>query len=116
MNPHLSFNGQCEAAFKLYEECLGGKVAMLMTYGDAPLREQVPAEWRKKVLHGTFTYGAHRLTGADVLPEQYQKPQGFSVLLDVGTVAEADRIFKALAEGGSVQYPIEETFWAARFG
>jgi PhnB protein len=58
------------------------------------------------------------LTGADVPPESYQKPQGFSVLLNIGAQAEADadRIFKALAENGAVQMPIQETFWALRFG
>lgn len=56
------------------------------------------------------------LTGGDVLPGRYQKPQGFSVLLDANNGAEADRIFAALAENGTVQLPIGETFWAQRFG
>jgi PhnB protein len=60
--------------------------------------------------------GDHVLTGADAPPEHYQKPQGFSVLLHIGDAAEADRIFKTLAENGTVQMPIQETFWALRFG
>jgi PhnB protein len=118
LNPHLAFNGQCEAAFRFYETCLGGQVVMMMTYGDSPLAEQTPPDWRGKVLHATFTLGDHVLTGADAPPEGYQKPQGFSVLLNFeeADAAEADRIFAALAEGGTVQMPIQETFWALRFG
>jgi PhnB protein len=116
LNPHLTFNGQCEAAFQFYEKCLGGKIVMMMTYGDAPIAEQTMPDWRKKVIHATFALGDHVLTGADTPPESYQKPQGFSVLLHIGDAAEAELIFKALAEKGTVQIPLEETFWALRFG
>jgi PhnB protein len=116
LNPHLAFNGQCEAAFKFYEKCLGGKITVMMTYGDSPMAEQVPPAWRGKIVHATVTLGNCRLTGGDMPPESYQKPQGFSVLLNVDHAAEADRIFTALAEKGVVEMPIQETFWALRFG
>jgi PhnB protein len=116
LNPLLTFNGQCESAFKFYEKCLGGKIVMMMTYGDSPMAAQTPPDWRKKILHTTLVLGDHRLQGADVLPESYLKPQGFSVLLNVDAAAEADRIFTALAEKGAVQVAIQETFWALRFG
>ena len=116
LNPHLTFNGECEAAFKFYEKCLGGKVVIMMTHGDSPLAEQTPPDWRQKIIHATFALGDRVLTGADAPPERYQKPQGFSVSLNVGDAAEADRIFKTLAEKGVVQMPVQETFWALRFG
>ena len=116
LNPHLAFNGECEAAFKFYEKYLGGKVVTMMTYGDSPMAEQMPPAWRAKIIHAALALGDHQLTGADVPPESYQKPQGFYVLLNIGAEAEADRIFKALAENGAVQMPIQETFWAPRFG
>ena len=116
LNPHLTFNGQCEAAFKFYEKYLGGKIMFMMTYGDSPMAEQTPPDWRKKIIHATFALGDHLLQGADVPTERYQKPQGFSVMLDVGDAAEADRIFNSLAERGTVQMPVQETFWALRFG
>ena len=116
MNPHLAFNGECEAAFKLYEKCLGGKIVTMMTYGDSPMAEQMPPAWREKIVHAAFALGDQQLTGADVPLESYQKPQGFYVLLNVGAEAEADGIFQALAENGAVQMPIQETFWALRFG
>jgi PhnB protein len=116
LNPHLAFNGQCEAAFKFYEKCLGGKITFMMTYGDSPVAEQTPPGRHTKILHATLALGDDRLTGADVSPESYQKPQGFSVTLQIVDAAEADRIFKALAENGTIQMPVQETFWALRFG
>ena len=116
LNPYLSFNGQCEAAFKFYENCLGGKIVYLMRFGESPLAAQTPPELRRRILHLTFTLGNQTLAGADAPPERYQKPQGFSVTIDVKDAAEADRIFAALAENGVVQMPIQETFWALRFG
>jgi PhnB protein len=116
LNPHLAFNGQCERAFKFYEECLGGKILFMMTYGDSPLAEQTPPGWRSKIIHATFALGDDRLTGADITTDRYQKPQGISVMLSIGAPAEADRIFALLSEKGEVQLPIPETFWALRFG
>jgi PhnB protein len=116
LNPYLTFNGQCEAAFKFYEKCLPGKVVMMMTYGDSPLSRQAPPEWRQKIIHATFAFGEYILQGADSLPESYCKPQGFSVMLNLDAAAEADRIFNALAEQGTVQIPLQESFWASRFG
>jgi PhnB protein len=116
LNAHLTFNGQCAAAFGFYERCLGGTIELMLTYGDSPMAGQTPPECRQRILHATLLLGDQRLTGGDALPEQYCKPQGFSVLLEAGSVAEADRIFRALAEGGTVQVPIQDTFWASRFG
>ena len=116
LNPYLIFNGQCEAAFKFYEKCLGGKIEMMMTHGDSPLAEQTPPGWRKKILHATLTVGDHVLSGGDAPPGQYQKPQGFEVQLNVDAAAEAERIFDALADKGVVQMALQETFWALRFG
>jgi len=116
LHPHLAFNGQCEAAFHFYEKCLGGKVIVMMTYGDTPIEEETPPDWRKKIIHATLALGDQRFSGADVTAEHYQKPQGFSVLLNLSDAAEADRIFTALADGGTVQMPLQETFWALRFG
>jgi PhnB protein len=116
LNPHLNFNGDCEAAFRFYEKCLKGKIAFMMPYEGTPVAEQVPATWRNKVLHTTLTVGDQVLTGADAPPGRYEKPQGFSVTLGIKDTAEAERVFHALAENGTIQMPLQETFWAIRFG
>jgi PhnB protein len=115
-NPHLGFDGRCAAAFAFYEKCLGGAVVTMMTYGETPAAEAVPPAWREKIIHATLVAGELVLTGCDVPPDKYQKPQGISVLLQVDAVAEAERVFHALAERGEVQMPLEQTFWAQRFG
>jgi PhnB protein len=114
--PHLCFRGECEAAFKTYEQLTGGKVLTMLKFGDSPAAEQVPNEWRAKIVHATLSLGTSNLTGADVLPEDYEKPRGFFVLLNVPGVADADRLFRGLADGGTVRMPLEKTFWAAGFG
>ena len=116
LNPYLTFNGQCEAAFKFYENCLGAKIEAMLLWEGTPAAEQVPAEWRSKIMHACLVMGDQELMGADVPPDGYQKPQGFSVTLGLKDAAQAERIFHALAENGTVQMPIQETFWAARFG
>lgn len=118
LNPYLNFNGQCEEAFKFYEACLGAKISFMVTYGNSPMADQAPPGWGGKILHATLTAGDQLLQGADVPPGQYQKPQGISVTLNMKEPekADAERIFAALAEGGEVQMPIQETFWALRFG
>jgi PhnB protein len=110
----LIFNGECDAAFTLYQQCLGGTVTFRLAWGDSPMADQAPAEWRDKILHATLTLGGTALSGADVL--SYQRPQGFQIQLNLDDVAAAERIFTQLAEGGEVTVPLQQTFWAQRFG
>ncbi|OLE62869.1 MAG: hypothetical protein AUI36_10375, partial [Cyanobacteria bacterium 13_1_40CM_2_61_4] len=98
ISSNLTFNGQCEAAFKFYEKCLGGKITLLMTWGDSPMGKEVPQEWAKKVIHARFAVRDQRFIGGDAPPGRYLKPQGFSVVLDITDTKEADRVFNALAE------------------
>lgn len=116
LNPYLLFNGDCEAAFKFYEQCLGGKIETMRSHAGTPAEEQVPPEWRNKILHGRLTVGDQALLASDAPPGRYEKPQGFFVHLQTKDQAEAERIFPALAEGGTIQMPMQETFWAPRFG
>jgi len=112
---YLFFNGQCADAFKFYEKCLGGKVEA-MTYAGSPAEKDIPAEWRDKIMHARLAVGDEVLMGSDAPPAHYKKPQGFSVSVSVKDVADGERIFKDLSEGGTVQMPFTPTFWAAGFG
>ena len=116
LNPYLFFNGQCEAAFKFYERCLGGKIDAMMPHAGTPAEEHAPPEWRDKILHARLVVNGEALMGSDAPPGHYQKPQGFSVAIQVKDPAEAERIFKALSEKGAIQMPLSETFFAVRFG
>jgi PhnB protein len=114
--PYLNFNGDSEDAFRTYELVLGGKIEALTTHGESPIAAQVPQSWHKRVLHARLVVGDAVLMASDTPPDQYTKPAGFSVSLQVRDPAEADRIFYELSDQGTVIMPIDQTFWAARFG
>jgi PhnB protein len=116
LSPYVSFNGQCEEAFKFYEQHLGGKIESMFTYGGSPMEKQAPPEWSKKIMHARMTIGAQALMGSDPPPGRYQEPKGFSLSLDLKDSAEAERLFQKLAEKGQVEMPMQKTFWAERFG
>ena len=116
LSPCLTFNGQCEAAFKFYEQCLGGKIQTMMTWGNSPMADQVPSEWRDKIIHATLIVGDTSLLASDAPPDRYEAPRGMSVTIHIKGVADAERIFTALAEDGTVQMPFQQTFWSAGFG
>jgi PhnB protein len=117
INPYLLFTGQCEEAFKFYEKLLGGKIESMMPHEGSPAEGGVPPEWKKKILHARMVVGDQVIMASDAPPDHQAKPQGFSVSISVDSPAEADRIYNGLAEGAvAVTMPIQETFWAKRFG
>jgi PhnB protein len=120
MNIYLFFNGQCEEACRFYAKLLGGKIEAMSTYADAPpdssRNPQVPPEWGNKIMHAHVTAGDMTLMASDAPPQHFQQPQGFSVSLNVDKPAEAERMYRELAKGGQQTMPIQETFWALRFG
>ena len=116
LNPYLSFNGRCEEAFKFYEQCLGGKIGVILNYGSSPMAEKTPSEWHNKIMHVRLAVGDQLLMGSDSLPEYYEETKGMSVSLNTSDTAEAERIFQSLSENGTVRMALQETFWAARCG
>jgi PhnB protein len=112
----LTFNGTCEAAFQHYERLLGGKIEFVLTWGKSPMAEQVPPEWREKMLFARLTVGTLKIAAGDVLADAYVRPSGFQLMLSVENQAEGERLFHALAEQGNVRFPLQETFWASRYG
>lgn len=116
MNPYLNFKGDCEAAFKFYEQCLGGRMGEIFRFGESPMADQVPADWREKVMHARMTLGDQVLMGADTPPDRYEAAKGFSLALQTKSIADAERAFRELAKDGTVVMPLEKTFWAERFG
>lgn len=112
----LSFKGDCEAAFKFYEQHLGGQPGPIFRYAGSPMADSVPEEWGDKIMHGSIVVGDLLLMGSDVFMKQYEEPKGFSLSLQISDTAEAERIYNALVPDGTVLMPLEKTFWAARFG
>ena len=103
LNPHLNFNGQCEAAFRFYERCLGGRITAMASYESTPAGGQIPEHWRKKVMHAELVLGTQTLMGSDPPPDWYEAPKGFSLTVQTEQPEEAERVFQALAENGIVR-------------
>jgi PhnB protein len=116
VNPYLYYNGNCEAAFQFYEKVLGARIEMALTYDGAPESMPIPPDWKKKIMHGRISIDGQLIMGSDASPGHFQKPQGFSVTLTVEDLAEAERKFKALSEGGSVNMAFSKTFFSRGFG
>jgi PhnB protein len=116
LSPYLNFNGECAAAFKFYEQCLRGKIVMMQTHGESPMKDQVPPDWHDRVLHARLTVGDRAIMGSDVPPATYATPQGMTVSVSVAAATEAERIFNALSENGKINMPFQKTFWSAGFG
>lgn len=116
LTPYLNFNGDCAEAFRFYERVLGGKIVMMQTHGESPMKDQVAAEWRDKVIHARLVVDGRMLMGSDAPPEGYVAPQGLFVSVSVASPGDGERIFKALAEGGKVNMPFQKTFWSSGFG
>ena len=116
LNPYLIFDGQCKAAFRFYEQVLGGKIAAMMTYADTPMAEHTPSEMHDKIVHARLIVGDTVLMGSDDTAGRYEDMKGFSVTLNVDDPQEPERAFAALAADGTVALPIQETLWARRFG
>jgi PhnB protein len=113
---HLHFRGNCSEAFRFYAATFGGRIVFSMTYGDAPGAAPGTPEVRDQIIHARVDFGDDALLGCDVPPGRYEKPQGFNVMANAESPEHAERLFRVLSEGGTVGMPIQETFWAYRFG
>lgn len=116
LNPYLVFEGTCEEAFKTYAKVLGGEIVAMMQAEGTPAEPGWPEDWRKKIIHARMLVDGVALMGSDCPPDRFEKMQGFSVTLNVKEPAEAERVFDELVEGGTVRMPLQETFWARKFG
>jgi PhnB protein len=123
---YLNYGGNCEQAFRFYEQHLGGKITMMMTHGEQPDASQTPPEWKKAILHARMTLfaagstrarypGGTELTRADIPPDRFQPMRSAYLTLMMDSTDEAERIHALLADGGQIFMPMQETFFAFRF-
>ena len=80
LNPYLTFSGRCEEAFRFYEKVLGGKIEAMMSHAGSPMEQQVPPEWRSKIMHARLRLGNEVLMASDAPPDRYQLPADARVL------------------------------------
>ncbi len=115
LHTYLNYGGNCAQAFRFYEQHLGGTITMMMTHGEAPNQEQVPAGWKDAILHARMTLGGTDLLAADVPPDRFQPMRSAYLTLTLDSAEEAERIYALLSENGQIFMPMQETFFASRF-
>ena len=115
LHTYLNYGGNCEQAFRFYEQHLGGKITMMMTHDQQPNAKDVPPAWKNAILHARMNIGETELLGADVPPERFQPMRSAYLSLTVSSIAEAERIYALLSDGGQIFMPMGETFFAFRF-
>jgi PhnB protein len=113
---YLNFGGNCREAFRFYEEHLGGKITMIMTHGEAPHGNEVPADRKNAIVHARMLIGETELLASDVPPENFQPIRSSYLYLSFGSTTEVERVYALLSDGGQVFMPMDETFFAIRFG
>ena len=111
---YLSFDGNCREAMEFYQRCFEAEL-FLMRYSEAP--GDWPREAADRVLHSTLSKGHAFLMGVDIVPgAPFQQGNNFSVMIQCESLHEIERLFTALGENGKVTVPLQETFWAVRYG
>lgn len=99
---------------EFYRDCLGGEILDLSVYGDSP--EPVAPENKDKIIHVHLKAEGIELMASDVLPDRpFTEGNNFSLILDVNSEEELDRLFSKLSEGGNVSMKPQDTFWNAKF-
>jgi PhnB protein len=116
LNPYLNFNGTADKAIKLYESALGAKTERIMRFGDIAEMKIAP-EHKDRVIHAALVIGEGVVMVSDTMPNQTVPTEGNThVILDFDNTADMAKKFDALAVGGKVTMPLQDTFWGAKFG
>lgn len=117
--PYLNFDGRCDEAAAFYQQAVGAEIGMVMRFKDSPEPPQegcVPPGSGEKVMHMSMTIAGSTILASDCHCAAQPKFEGFSLAMNLPTVAEVEKAFAALADGGQVCMPLEKTFWAVSFG
>jgi PhnB protein len=115
LNPYLTFHGNAREAFELYAKILRGKIVMMLTNGETPMRDQCSPGGLDRIAHTRLVIGDQVLMASDSPEGMKCETQGMMVSLNVDTPAEAERIYNELSAGGKVTMALAETFWSQAF-
>ena len=115
VNTYLNYGGNCAEAFRFYEQNLGAKIGMLMTFGQMPDPSQAPPGMENAVLHAQIEIAGTKIMASDTPPDRFQPMRSAYLCLAVDSDAEAERTYGLLSEGGEVFMAMQETFFATRF-
>ena len=114
VQPYISFNGNCAEAINFYKDVLGGEILYVQKYGESPMKGMGKDD---AVMHCTLKVGDTHIMACDN-PEGQPSATGSNISLAIGSndPAGAESMFAKMSEGGNVTMPMQQTFWAERFG
>ena len=115
IKPYISFKGNCQEAIDFYKDRLGAEVLFIQKYGDSPMKGKAPDDM---VMHCTIKVGDSHIMACDSVFEQNPVTVGNNITLAIGTndVSQADTLFEKMSDGATVVMPMQQTFFASRFG
>ena len=116
VTPYLSLEGRCEEAIEFYKAQLGAEVSMMMRFKEAPPEMNCSPGSENKILHACLSVNGSPVMMSDGQCGGKANFSGIALSLDAKEPADGERMFNALAQGGQIQVPISETFFAKRFG
>ena len=116
VQPYLSFEGRAQEAMDFYKTAIGAKVDVVMLFKDAPPDMQANMPNKDKVMHSAFKVGDTTIMATDGQCSGKAEFSGITLTIQANSDAEAEKLFNALAQGGKVNMPMSETFFATRFG
>jgi PhnB protein len=119
LEPYLLFTGTCEEALNFYKDVFRGEIVGLSRWSEAPPNSEGPAvtpETANRVMHASFKSDGVSFMASDATPGKTYGEGPISLSLGGSDLAEAERVFNALAAGGTVEVPLTDMFWGARFG
>ena len=117
IEPYLIFDGNCAEAMRYYERVLDGKLEVLMTQGQSPMKDQCKPANLDRIMHALLRVGGTAIMASDTMgSDPYEGMKGVSIAIAYPGTAEAQKAFDALAKGGTVTMPMMPTFWADSFG
>ncbi|HJV80364.1 VOC family protein [Noviherbaspirillum sp.] len=115
---YLSFNGNCAEAMRFYERALHGKLETIVRHADSPWANQVPPDQAQRVVHARLVLEGNGILYAGDCPSHlpYEGIKGMSLTLNYDSIEQAQQIFGALAEGGTITMAMQPAFWAKTWG
>lgn len=118
IQPYVFFDGRCNEALSFYTDKLGAQVEFKMHYKDAPpdAGHQADPKFDNKIMHASVKIGSTILMVSDDCMSESVTHNGFKLSLTADDLAHGEKLYNALAEGGTVNMPWQATFWSKGFG
>lgn len=115
LNPYLNLPGRCREVMNFYARCLQAELQM-QTVGESPMAAQMPPHTHNQILHAVLTKGDLVLMASDMFQGEPVQGNTYQLTIVCDQEAEIKQYFQALSEGGTIDMPLQSSFWSPLFG